>query len=404
MSIPPLDGMRIVEFGTYVAVPSGGMTLASLGADVIRIDPIGGATDTYRAPIELNGISIYWASMNKGKRSIMLDLRDPEGQELASAIATSPGPDAGFFVSNAVGSGWHDDEPLRRRREDLIWVRLEGYPDGRPALDYSVNWEVGFAAITGPGDSTSPTMHALPAWDLLAGLHVAMSLLAAERRRARSGLGASIRLSLLDVALWATDALGIFNEIEVLGAGRQRSGDFVYGTFGTSFETSDGDHIMLVALTVRQWLDLITLTGTEDAVAALEASTGEDLKDEHARWRQRERIRELLAPWFRARSAIEVRGLLSSSRLVWSGLSTFEEFVRGGALSGNVLHRRVHHPLLGTVSGLVHPARFVEDYERRLPVAPVLGADTEDILSSVLGLSSREVGVLVDRGIAAGAA
>lgn len=397
----PLAGLRTVEFGSFVAVPSGGMTLASLGADVIRIDPLGGASDINRAPLAPDGTSIYWASMNKGKRSIVLDLRSAEGQELATALATAPGPDAGFFVSNAVGDGWHGYSPLSARRPDLIWIRLQGYTDGRPALDYTVNWEVGFAETTGPSDSLSPTLHALPAWDLLAGMHVALSLLAAERRRTRTGSGESVEISLMDVALWSTDALGILNEVQLLGSGRERAGDFVYGTFGTSFATEDGDRIMVVALTKRQWSDLVQVTGMGPAIARLEQATGEDLADEHARWRQREPLREILAPWFSQRSSSAINEALQATRLVWSSLGTFETMSREPRFAENPLVSRVEHPTLGAIRGMTYPGRFSSDFERRTPVAPVLGADTEDVLATVLGLSQREIGALVDRRLAA---
>lgn len=401
LSEPPLSGMSITEFGSFVAVPSGGMTLASLGARVTRIDPLGGASDINRAPLGPDGTSIYWASMNKGKRSIVLDLRSPEGQELATAIATAPGADSGFFISNAVGDGWHSHSRLSARRDDLIWVRLQGYPDGGPALDYSVNWEIGFAAATGPADTQSPTLHVLPAWDLLAGMHVAVSLLASERRRARTGEGQAIHISLLDVALWSTDALGILNEVEMLGSGRGRTGDFVYGTFGTPFTTGDGDRIMVVALTKRQWRDLVTMTGTQDAVAGLQRSTDEDFDDEHARWRHRDRLLAIIAPWFARRTSTDVRKELGATRLIWSRLRTFDEAFQDAVDSGNQLLRRVEHPRLGAARGMTYPGVFASAFDRPTPVAPVLGADTEQVLSEDLGLSTIEIGSLLDRGVAA---
>jgi len=386
----------------YVAVPSGGMTLAALGADVIRIDPIGGASDTTRLPVATDGTSIYWASMNKGKRSVMLDLRADEGRELAIAIAAAPGPDAGLFITNAVGDGWYSDATLRARREDLIWIRLLGNADGRPALDYTINWEVGFAATTGPGDTSSPTMHALPAWDLLAGMHVALSLLAAERRRARTGRGESVVLSLADVALWSTDALGILAEAQVTGKGRERTGDFVYGTFGTPFDTAEGPPVMIVALTRRQWLDLVAVTGVADEVAALEAAVGADMSDERMRWEHRARLRELMAPWFSARTTAEALDALRPTRLVSSALGTFDDVASGPLLRDNGLFAPVEHPDLGALRAMGYPGTFAGPFARPAPLAPVLGQHTEAVLAELLGLSPLEIGGLMDRGVVAG--
>src|SRR5207244_3738050 len=95
-----LADLRIVEFSAFVAAPLGGMTMAQFGAEVIRIDPIGGAIDFARWPVTKDGASLYWAGLNKAKRSVALALDKPEGRELAQAIATEPGP-----IGNPGGGG-----------------------------------------------------------------------------------------------------------------------------------------------------------------------------------------------------------------------------------------------------------------------------------------------------------
>ncbi len=90
-----LAGLRIVEGSAFIAAPLGGMTLAQLGADVIRFDDIKGGLDSDRWPITQDGRSIYWAGLNKGKRSIAVDLRNPKGRELLTALITAPGEGAG---------------------------------------------------------------------------------------------------------------------------------------------------------------------------------------------------------------------------------------------------------------------------------------------------------------------
>ena len=91
-----LTGMRIVEGSAFVAAPLGGMTLAQLGADVIRFDPIGGGLDARRWPVTATGRSLFWAGLNKGKRSIAVDIGSPRGRDLVAALVAAPGPDAGF--------------------------------------------------------------------------------------------------------------------------------------------------------------------------------------------------------------------------------------------------------------------------------------------------------------------
>ena len=86
-----LDGLRVIEGAAFVAAPLCGMTLGQLGADVIRFDPIEGGLDARRWPITRDGKSLYWAGLNKGKRSIAVNTRSPEGQELITALITAPG-------------------------------------------------------------------------------------------------------------------------------------------------------------------------------------------------------------------------------------------------------------------------------------------------------------------------
>jgi len=85
-----LSGLRVVEGSAFVAAPLGGMTLAQLGADVIRFDQIGGGLDYHRWPLASDGQSLFWAGLNKGKRSIQIDVRAPEGRELVAALIAAP--------------------------------------------------------------------------------------------------------------------------------------------------------------------------------------------------------------------------------------------------------------------------------------------------------------------------
>jgi 2-methylfumaryl-CoA isomerase len=126
-----LQGLRVVEGSAFVAAPLGGLTLAQLGADVIRFDTIGGGLDYQRWPVTEEGVSLYWAGLNKGKRSIAIDLSRPEGRELATDLITAPGEDAGIFLSNFPGHGWLSDERLRERRPDLVYLNIIGNPASR---------------------------------------------------------------------------------------------------------------------------------------------------------------------------------------------------------------------------------------------------------------------------------
>jgi 2-methylfumaryl-CoA isomerase len=127
-----LQGMRVVEASAFVAVPLAGMTLAQMGADVIRFDRLQGGLDARRWPVTASGESLFWAGLNKGKRSLAVDVAHPEGQEIITALITAPGPDAGLFMTNLRVRGWMDYPALAARRPDLVMVSLTGTRRGEP--------------------------------------------------------------------------------------------------------------------------------------------------------------------------------------------------------------------------------------------------------------------------------
>ncbi len=236
-----LKGMRVVEGSAFVAAPLGGMTLAQLGADVIRFDPIGGGLDYHRWPLSRNGQhSLFWAGMNKGKRSIAVNLRNPRGQALLTQLICAPGDNAGLFSTNFPATGWLSYEALKAHRPDLIMVNLTGRRDGSSDVDYTVNPQVGLPFMTGPNTSPDVVNHVFPAWDFISGQMIAIGMLAAERQRRLTGEGQLVRLALKDVALAMIGNVGMIAEVMVNDADRPKQGNYLYGAFGRDFETLDG--------------------------------------------------------------------------------------------------------------------------------------------------------------------
>jgi 2-methylfumaryl-CoA isomerase len=396
----PLRGLQVVECASYVAGPTGGLTLAQLGAEVTRIDPVGGGHDHLRWPVGPSGESYYWASLNQGKRSVAVDLRSDEGRELVVALVTAPGPDRGLLIDNVVGRQWLAPEVLRARRPDLIHLQVQGHPDGRSAVDYTVNAEVGLPQITGPEGTSAPVNHVLPAWDLIAGVSVAAGLLAALHDRARTGRGAFIELALADVALAGVSNLGWLSEAELRGADRPRQGNHLYGSFGVDFGCRDGQRVMVVALTEGQWAGLQKATGTAGVFAALETALDVDLRREEERYRHRETIAAILRPWFAARDIAQVSAELDGARALWGRYR--------GMADVAAAHRRGAHPVLADVEldragpaiTARSPLRWNGGYgEPGEP--PVLGRETEQVLTEALGLTAAELGRLRDHGVIA---
>ena len=392
----PLAGVRIVEISSFVAVPLAGMTLAQLGAEVIRIDPIGGAADYQRWPLTDGGVSIYWAGLNKGKRSVAADMRSPEGQQLIQRLIV----DAGILITNVAGRQWHSHETLSAQRPDLIHLEVVGRADGSTGVDYTVNAATGFPLVTGSPDQRGPVNHVLPAWDVSCGLYAVIAVLAALRRRDSTGQGSAIRLPLDDVALATAANLGFLTEVMVTGTQRPRLGNAIYGQYGQNFSSGDGAWFMIVALTNRHFRDLTELTGTTKAVAAVAEAFGADFTDEGQRYEHREVLSGLFAPWFRNHTADDITAALSGTSILWNRYQTFAEAAESPRVTANPLFAPLEQPRVGSHLAPGLPMSVDGTHTAPRP-APALGDDTAAVLSERLGMSAGEIAGLVESGTVA---
>ncbi len=400
-----LKGMRVVEGSAFVAAPLGGMTLAQLGADVIRFDPIGGGLDYKRWPVTRDGkYSLFWAGLNKGKRSIAVDFRQPQGQELLTRLICAPGENAGLFSTNFPARGWLSYETLRAQRSDLIMINLLGRRDGGSEVDYTVNPQLGLPFMTGPMSSPEPVNHVLPAWDFIAGQMIALGLLAAERHRRLTGEGQLVKLALKDIGLALLGSLGMIAEVMVNDTDRPKQGNYLYGAFGRDFETLDGKRVMVVGLTDLQWRSLCKATGLTEAFNALGTRLGLNMNEEGARFRARREIAGILEPWFYARTMAEVQQIFEENRVTWGPYRTVRETIASDpdCSTDNPLFSMLEQPGIGTYLTPGSPFDFSQFARQPARPAPLVGQHTDEILLDVLGLTEREVGQLHDAGIVAG--
>jgi 2-methylfumaryl-CoA isomerase len=394
-----LAGLRVIEISAFVAVPLAGATLASLGAEVIRIDPVGGGIDSGRWPL-WNGVSLYWAGLNQGKRSVALDLRDPRGQEIARQLVASGGRDGGLVITNLDGDPAISYERLRESRPDVIVVRLTGRRDGSPAVDYTVNASVGFPLVTGSDADGAPVNHVMPAWDGMAGHLLTTGLLAAERHRSRTGDGQLVSVSLEDIALAYASRIGIIAEAVLDPEPRRRDGNFIYGSFGNDFRTRDGRYVMIVALTPGQWHRLKRATSLGLPLDALGAGLGLDLDDEGDRWAARYAIAALIGDWIAARDLAEIRDRFDAAGVLWSAYQTFRELARDQEVSArNPMFSMVSQPGVGDYPVASTPFEFSDFNRVDAGAPPRLGEHTDAVLTDVLGMTAGAIEQLRAQGV-----
>jgi 2-methylfumaryl-CoA isomerase len=392
-----LAGLRIVEGSAFIAAPLGGMTLAQLGADVIRFDDIKGGLDNDRWPITQDGRSIYWAGLNKGKRSIAVDLRSPRGRELLTARISAPGEGAGIFTTNMPARGWLAYEELAKKRADLIVLNIVGARDGSAHVDYTVNAITGFPLVTGPVGHDGPVNAVAPPWDLATAYAGAMAILAAERHRRLTGQGQRIVLPLQDMALAATSALGYIGEAVINQVDRPRFGNEIFGTFGRDFKTRDGRFVMICIFSDRHVDALATAGGFAEAFRKIEATKGVDLKTDAGRWNARAELCALIEPWVAAHTAPEIGAALKKAGALWAPYQSFRELAADKEnLLDNPMFTVLDQPGIGRYPVAASPLQFGAAPRQPPKTAPMLGQHTDEILSGILGLPDHEIAKLHD--------
>ena len=391
---PLLNCLSVIEASSFVASPSAGLYLAQMGAEVIRVDQIGGGPDFHRWPVTDDNASLYWENLNRAKKSVALDLSSPQGRELLQELVRKTGQ----IVTNFPAEGFLSHAKLSEGRADLVTIRVMGWADGSPALDYTVNNSVGYPMLTGTGPE--PVNHVLPAWDLLTGAYAAFAMLAAIRHREQSGKGSEVRIPLSDVAIGTVANLGGIAEVLYSGANRPRLGNAVYGLFGRDFVTADNVRTMIVVVTPRQWANLVAALNLESAVAALEAERSVSFaNDDGLRFTHRDALYPMFEVAIAARSHADLAAAFDAGGIVHSAYRTMQDAVNDPALVAN-------NPVFGSApnpSGFDYPAAgsfaTVPQMARQAPQsAPVNGGNSEEILAERLGLSATQIAKLIDAG------
>ncbi len=395
-----LSGLTVMEASSFVASPTAGLYLAQMGAEVIRIDQIGGGPDFGRWPRGPSGFSLYWENLNRAKKSVAIDLSQPEGRELTQRLAASTGQ----FITNFPVEGFLAHDKLAALCADLVTVRVMGQANGGPALDYTVNSAVGIPGMTGPAElGDMPVNHVLPAWDLLSGAYAAFAMMAAIQHRAANGRGQEVRVPLADVAIGTVANLGMLAETVQEGKDRARLGNTVYGAFGRDFITRDGQRLMLMAITPRQWSGLVEVLGVRAEIDAIEQARGISFaSDEGVRYEHRDALFPLVEDRVSGWDCAPLKEALESRGCCFANYATMTEAANDPVLvRANPIFGRTHNP-----SGLDYPApgpfATLPGQERGAPrPAPCLGEHTSEVLSRQLGLNDREIAALADRGVIA---
>lgn len=399
-----LSDLSLVEVSSFVASPTVGLYCAQMGAEVIRVDQIGGGLDYDRYMLTVEGRSLSWENLNRAKKSVALDLRSGEGRELCAELARKTGQ----LVTNLPEQSFLSHAALSAGRPDMISVRVMGWHDGRQAMDFTVNAASGYPLMTGPAEwdpqTAPPVNQIMPAWDFITGAYSAFALMAAVHHRTATGEGSEVRVPLGDVAIGTLANSGTMAEMLYRGGDRPRLGNAIWGALGRDFTSRDGKRFMVAVLTAKQWRALVDALDLAVPIAALEADTGVSFaSSDHNRFVHRDALFAIVQG---AAGALDYAAI--ADRLTLAG-ATFERY-RTAFEAANDPALVADNPLFGpspdNPSGFAYPATrsFANLPEREAgdpQPAPYLGQDSEQVLAERLGLSSGAIADLIDRNVVA---
>ncbi|GAA0686955.1 CaiB/BaiF CoA-transferase family protein [Streptomyces malaysiensis subsp. malaysiensis] len=392
----PLDGITVLDFSRVLAAPLATQILAELGATVIKVERPGGGDETRGfEPCLPHGESAYFFAFNRGKRSITLDLKDPRGQDLARRLATRADVVVENFLPGAMerlGLGY---DRLAADNPALVYVSATGFgqsgPD-RTRKGYDTVFQAlsGVMAMTGEPDGP-PSKAGIPVADMTSGLWVAIAALTGLAGRAASGRGRHYDVSMMDVqlSLQALNAARLFAlDEDPVRTGTQHPGRVP----SAAFRTADGGWLHISG-SDQHWAPLCAVLGLAD----LAADPG--LRHNAGRVAERDRVmtalRTAIAGWDRDPLLKELR----AADIPAGEVRGVREALADPHARARDVVAEFEHPTEGTFRALRTPLRETTGAPPPAAAPPLLGADTDAVLTELAGLDRGEIDGLRASGV-----
>jgi len=392
----PLTGYRILEFGANFTGPVAGMLLADQGADVIKIEPPAGDQMRYQASAR-GGVSAIFISVNRNKRSVVLDIKKPGAIDAFNRIARTCDVVLQNFRPGVVENLKLGYEDIRKLRDDIIYVSISGFGNHGPyskqrVYDTVIQGVAGVASSQRDPDTLIPAPVRSALADKVTAYTVAQAITAALLSRERTGKGQHLHINMLGAMLsfWWPD---VMSKHTLLGAGASPAGSVADGR--PIYQTRDG-YIIAVCVSDAEWKGLVEALGKpeliEDPRFRTQRDRGEHIAEQH----------EVLKDAFQWRSTEEWLNILRGLDAVSAPVNTLDKLCDDPQIRASEVIWQGEHPSAGTYRQPVHPITFAETPAQLRRHAPALGENTREVLLE-LGFDAEEIARLSEQGAVIGA-
>jgi crotonobetainyl-CoA:carnitine CoA-transferase CaiB-like acyl-CoA transferase len=389
-----LDGIRVLDFGRYIAAPFCCQVLADMGAEVIRVERPGGEPDRQRGPLAASGQSLYFATLNRNKQAITLKHNSAPGREVLGELVKH----CDVLVHNQprerVAALGLDYERLAALNPRLVYLAVSGFGTsgpyaGDPAFDAIVQALSGAATMTGFGES--PTLSHVPWVDFGTALYGALGVVLALFRRERSGRGGEVDLGLLNTGLSFVGAYGVFAEAAVNGFVRRAVGNhMIYGVGGV-FQCVDG------ALVVCTFGDALFARLCR-VIGRPELLEDPALKSDVARYENRTRIDQAVQAWLGGRRMAEARRVLAEAGVPAGEVESVDRALKHPQVVASGMLTQIDQPGIGEIPVATSALRFEGSTPEIERPAPAIGEHNDAVYDRLLGPGTarrlRDAGVI----------
>ncbi|MBR5472225.1 MAG: CoA transferase [Oscillibacter sp.] len=383
-----LEGIRVLDLTRVLCGPYATMFMGDMGADIIKIENPNGGDDTRLWGSKTGGESFYFASFNRSKRSITIDLKSEKGKKLfyemvkhADVVIENYRPG----VTKRLGI---DYDVLKEINPGIVFASASGFGSegpyaSRPGYDIVAQAMGGLMSITGPKGGL-PCKVGASVGDVLTGLNLVIGILAALHNRSRTGKGQYVEVSLTNsvLSLVSTDITEYF----VTGQDMRSIGDFnALNSPCGLFASSDGNFVIYCG---NQKLFEIFC---RDVLKRPELIVDERFKDSESRKKNEEAMKAIVEEWSTQHPARENVEVLTKYGVPASPVQTIDEIYHDEHIAGvQEMFPHVEHPVIGDMPVVACPIKFSDTKAVIRRPAPLLGADTVEILQEVLGMSAEE--------------